>query len=127
MGISDKKGKDVKPNRSRKSVDSVKKRKVRDKGHIPLFLPSNNNDLEDYITDNKVRLMDNIISSIEHASKNELPMAEIFCFDDSEYVITVSEPYYKKNLEHIYNVCIEDEYYELCPRVLQLISTLDEN
>lgn len=92
----------------------------------PLFLPSSNIELEKYIGENKVKLMDGVISSIEYATKNELPMTEVFYFDKSEYVITVSKHQFKKNVEKIYQFYIDNEYYELCPRVLQLINTLDE-
>jgi hypothetical protein len=93
---------------------------------IPLVLPSDNTLLENYVTKNKMLLMDKVISSIEYAVNNNLHIAEVFKFDKSDYVITVSRQQFKQNVERIYNFYVENEIYERCKRVAQLIKVLNE-
>lgn len=93
---------------------------------IPLVLPSNNNILNRYIKNNKVSLMETVISSIDYAVARNLPIAEAFTFEDTDFVITINNESFKENVEQIYQYYIDNEYYELCNRVLKLKQKLNE-
>jgi hypothetical protein len=89
-----------------------------------LMLPSNNKEMESFIKTNKKGLIEQALTSIEFAVTNKLPFVEIFKFNNSDFVITVSEKDYLVNVNHIYNFYLETENYELCPRAVKLQSAL---
>lgn len=93
---------------------------------IPLALPSNNNSLAKYISTNRIKLMETVISSVENAMQNNMHVAEVFTFDNNDFLITVNRAQFKKNIEKIYNFYVQNEYFELCPRVVRLIKSLNE-
>lgn len=101
-----------------------KKAIVKHEGKNVLLLPSDNKKMELFIKDNKVKLMECAISSIEFGLQNNLPFVEVYTFNDSNFVITISEKDYLVNVNHIYNFYLESENYELCPRVVRLQSLL---
>lgn len=88
------------------------------------ILPSENAELEFFIKQFKVEMMEQVVSSIEHAIKNQLPLIEIFQFKNSDFVITVSDKDYLPNLDNIFNYYMSHEVYEHCPRVIELQKTL---
>jgi len=110
-----------------KSLKIIPSTKLKIKEFIPMSLPSGNDELCKYIANNKVKLMEAVISSVEYAIKNNIHMAEVFTFDNNEFLITISRAHFKQNIEKIYNLYIQNEYYELCPRVSKLIQILNEN
>jgi len=83
-------------------------------------LPSNNEELKSFIFKYKVDMTEQVISSIEFAIKHKLPIAEIFQFKGSKFVVTVSPKEFDCNLENIYKYYIKSEQYELCERVIKL-------
>mgnify|MGYP003336831545 CR=1 FL=1 len=91
----------------------------------PFVLPSSYEELNNYVKTNKKELTQLVISSIEFALKNELPMIEVFNFKNSDFVVTLSHSEFRENINHIYNFYINEELYELCPRVKQVESLLD--
>jgi len=95
--------------------------------NIPYILPSNNDELQKFIEKNKSDMAEQVVSSIELAIKNKLPIIEIFQFKDSKFVVTLSPKEFDTNLENIYNYYIESEKYELCERVVKLRDQLKNN
>lgn len=91
---------------------------------ISYVIPSVNDDLRTFAIRYKVDMMEHIIHSIEHAIENKLPIAEIFQFKNSKFVITISESEFDSNIDSIYKFYMEDEIYELCPRVIKLQNIL---
>ena len=87
-------------------------------------LPSDNNKMEKFIQTNKTHLTEKALSSIEFAVDNKLPFVEVFKFNNSDFVITISEKDFLLNVDHIYKFYLESEKYELCPRVVRLKSIL---
>ena len=87
-------------------------------------LPSNNKELEFFIRKNKTLLTESTIQSIEFGIKHNLPVVEVFNFDKSDYVITISSKDYLVNLEHIYKFYLESENYELCSDVVRIQTLL---
>ena len=61
-------------------------------------LPSNNEELKSFIFKYKVDMTEQVISSIEFAIKHKLPIAEIFQFKGSKFVVTVSPKEFDCNL-----------------------------
>lgn len=86
----------------------------------PYVLPSDNEELQNFISKYKVDMTEQVVSSIEFAFKHKLPLIEVFQFKGSKFVITVCPKEFDINLEGIYKYYLEAEHYELCPRVIQL-------
>ena len=97
-----------------------------DKQPTHYILPSDNKELTLLCRQFKLDMMEQIISSIEYAIENNLPLVEVFQFKNSEFVITLSEKDYLTNVENIYNYYMETESYEYCPRVVRLQKTIKE-
>lgn len=91
---------------------------------VLMELPSDNNILEAYIKRNKIDLTEKTLSSIEYAINNKLPFIEVFGFENSDFIIIVSEKEYLINVDNIYELYLEMEKYELCPRVIKLQNLL---
>lgn len=89
-----------------------------------MTLPADNIELEKYILNNKILLTEKALSSIEYGIKNNLPFIEVFDFENSDYVITILSKDFLLNINHIYNFYLESENYELCPRIVKLLSML---
>lgn len=103
----------------------MQKKKVTKNIHNESFeLPCNNRELEDFIKNHKTHLTEKTISSIEYAVTNKLPFIEVFKFQKSDFVITISEDCFLSNVDHIYKFYLDSEKYELCPRVVKLLSVL---
>jgi hypothetical protein len=86
----------------------------------PYVLPSNNKELQTFISKYKVDMTEQVVSSIEFAIKHKLAIIEVFQFKDSKFVVTVSPKEFDSNLENIYNYYLEGEHYELCSRIVKL-------
>lgn len=65
-------------------------------------------------------MMEHIVASIKFAVENKLPIVEVFQFTDSPFVVTIAEKEFASNLEHINKFYMQNEMYELCPKVEQL-------
>ncbi len=87
-------------------------------------LPSDNTELAKFIQRHKTDLTEQALTSIEYAVSNKLPYVEVFKFNNSDFVITISENDYLLNVDHIYKFYLESENYELCSRVVKLQSLL---
>ena len=89
-------------------------------------LPSDNQELSSFTKRYKVDMMEQVANQIEWASANNLPLAEVFQFKNSDFVITVFEKDYLSNIDNIYNYYMQQEVYEFCPRIIKLRQTLKE-
>jgi hypothetical protein len=97
-----------------------KKSKENMKENESYILPSNNEEMRSFISKFKLDMMESIVSSIKFAIENKLNIVEIFQFKNSPFVVTVSEHEFDLNLEHIHKFYVENEIYELCPKVEKL-------
>lgn len=93
----------------------------------PLVLPSDYDEMEKFIVNNKVKLTEHIVTSVHFAVKNDLPTIELFSFDKSDFIVVLEYSSFKDNIENIYNFYLETELYEFCKRVSQLKKLLDTN
>lgn len=90
-----------------------------------LTLPDNYDVMEKFIINNKVKLMEQVISSIYFAIKNDLSNIEVFNFNNSDFIVTLEYQSFKDNIEHIYKFYLDAELYEYCNRVNQLKKLLE--
>lgn len=88
------------------------------------ILPSPNEEMRKFVTKFKVDMMEHVVSSIKFAVDNKLPIVEVFQFKDSPFVVTINDREFMPNLSHIRQYYMENEMYELCPRVEKLCETL---
>ena len=93
--------------------------------HKLYLLPSNFNEMNKFIENNKIQMMEHIVSSIEYAINKKLTFVEVFSFKNSDFVVTLPVNQFKENLENVYNYYIEKEYYELCLRVKSVENKLN--
>jgi len=94
--------------------------------HTPYILPQEYSDMNEFIEKNKLKLTEHVVSSIEFAVNNNLDMVEIFNFDNSGFIVTIEKSSYSENLENIYKYYIETEQYELCRRLKNTQTKLNE-
>lgn len=91
------------------------------------ILPSPTDEMRNFVTKFKVDMMEHVVSSIKFAVENKLPIVEVFQFKDSPFVVTINEKEFMPNLSHIRKYYMENELYELCPKVEQLCEKLQKN
>jgi uncharacterized hydantoinase/oxoprolinase family protein len=80
-------------------------------------LPSNFPDLEHYLITNKTEIMEKILNSIEHAIKKKTKLVEVFKFENSDFIITLTSDRFEENMNNISEHYIKEEKYELCARI----------
>lgn len=102
------------------TVNMPRKAKVK-----PFVLPSEFKELSTYVSNNKKELMEKVVTSIEFALEKNIPVIEVFEFKNSDFVAVISQTEFRNNITHIYNVYIQNEWYELCGRVKKVELLLD--
>ena len=98
-----------------------------DDNHVVLELPSNFEEIDTYILSNSHILFDQIIKSIKFAIDNKLDIIDVFCFKDSNFFISLDDSEFLKNVNHIYDMYLKLEYYELCKEVVDLQKKLKKH
>jgi len=63
-----------------------------------LTLPSDYSQMEGLIKVNKIKLMEQIVSSICYAVKNNLNAIEVFNFKDSDFIVVLVRDSFESNL-----------------------------
>lgn len=84
------------------------------------ILPSDNKEMRTFISKFKIDMMDHVVLSIKFAIDNKLPLVEVFQFKDSPFVITIAKKEFESNLSHINKYFMENEAFELCPKIEKL-------
>ena len=77
-----------------------------------LTLPFDYSQMESLIKVNKIKLMEQVVSSICYAVKNNLNAIEVFNFKDSDFIVVLVRDSFESNLNSIYNYYISSETYE---------------
>jgi len=93
----------------------------------PIILPSEDSELKSFIEKNKTKMMENVLNSIEYSLDNDLSSVEVFRFKQSDFIITLNRDCFLENVENIYKHYIENQEYELCPRVKNINFRLTKN
>lgn len=84
------------------------------------ILPSLSEEMRSFVEKFRVDMMEHVVSSIKFAVENKMPIVEVFQFKNSPFVVTITDREFISNLEHINKFYMDNEIYELCPRVEQL-------
>jgi hypothetical protein len=96
------------------------------KAYKSYLLPTEFNDMEKFIINNRVLLSEKVLDSIEYALIKKLQFVEVFKFTQSDFVIVISLDKFKQNIENIYDYYIKEEKYELCSRVKKIEKNLSK-
>jgi len=89
-------------------------------------LPSNFSQMESYIKLHKADLTEKVLDCIDYAIKKKLKLVEVFKFENSEFLITLTSDKFEENITNVYDYYIKEEKYELCPRVIELKKKLQK-
>jgi len=95
--------------------------------HDPVILPSDHSQMELYVRNNKVKLMEQVIFSINYALINNLPSIEVFKFQKSDFIVVLDRSTFDENIKNIYDFYIQNELYELCDRVIGVQKLLNSH
>jgi hypothetical protein len=90
----------------------------------PIYLPKDFSKMDDYIKNNKVELLLMMIDSIECGIKNKLDLVEVYKFEESDFIVSISKNEFKVNLENALEFFLKNEKFEYCTKVQQLIDKL---
>jgi hypothetical protein len=69
-----------------------------------LTLPSDYCQMESLIKINKIKLMEQVVSSICYAVENNLNAIEVFNFKDSDFIVVLDRNSFESNLNSIYDL-----------------------
>lgn len=94
--------------------------------HDVIELPSNNEEMEEYVLSNRFEINERIMDNIEFALKHKLSGVEVFCFKNSNFVVVLNRKDFKENLQNIYEFSMGNEKFEICIRAKKLISLIDK-
>lgn len=86
----------------------------------PLKLPSDDAELKIFLSKNKIKMMEQILDSIEYSIENDLSVVEIFSFKGSDFIVSLNQERFLENVENIYKFYVDEERYELCNRVKRI-------
>ena len=79
-----------------------------------MLLPSSTEDIAKFITDNRTEMFIHTVKIIEHAVRNNEPIAEVYRFTDSNYAVVMQDIDYKENMDFIFEELLKLEEYGAC-------------
>ena len=82
--------------------------------------------MEKFIVEHRFELYKSIVDSLEYALDNKHTTIKLFDFADSPFVILLNQRDFRENLEHIFEMCMESENYELCSRIKLLLEKTEK-
>lgn len=89
-------------------------------------LPSNNDDMEKYIDENRVKINELMVDNIDYAVKNRMSAIEVFRFQNSNFIVLINRKDFKENLENIFNFSLDNEHFEVCGKAKKVIEKIDK-
>lgn len=92
--------------------------------HEVVELPSENKEMENYVLNNRLEINQKIIDNIEYALKNKLTGIEMFCFQNSNFVVVLHRKDFKESLQNIYDFSMKNEKFEACIRAKKVMDLL---
>jgi hypothetical protein len=90
------------------------------KTYEPYTLPSEFNEMEEHIINNKTLMMEQVLSSINYALTKKLQCVDVFKFSGSDFIVAIKHDNFRENIANIYDYYIKSEQYELCDRVKKI-------
>jgi hypothetical protein len=105
---------------SKKSVPKVKKvLKI-------IELPSNNDEMEKYVEENRVEINNAMVENIDYALKKRLIAVEVFSFKGSSYIVLINRRDFRENLQNIFDFSLNNEHFEVCGKAKKVIEKMDK-
>jgi hypothetical protein len=92
-----------------------------------LTLPSNYEEMELFIKNNKVKLTEQIVLSVQYALSNGFSSVEVFNFEDSDFIVILDQSTFKDNIDNIFDYYIKSEQYEFCDRLVKLKKQIEQH
>jgi len=90
-------------------------------------MPSDFKLMDAYISQNKNKMMDHILTMIEKGIKSNYPVIELFHFEGTNYCVTLLPKEYKENLNNIFQYYLETEQYEQCSKLKDIEALLEKS
>lgn len=87
-------------------------------------MPSDFKLMDAYISQNKNKMVDHVLSMIEKGIKSNSPVIELFHFEGTNYCVTLLPKEYKENLDNIFQYYLETEQYEQCSKLKSIEALL---
>jgi hypothetical protein len=94
--------------------------------HI-LTLPSDYEEMEIFIQNNKVKLTEQIVLSVQYALSNGFSSVEVFNFEDSDFIVILDQSTFKDNIDNVFEYYIKTEQYEFCDRLVKLKKQIEQH
>jgi hypothetical protein len=94
--------------------------------HI-LTLPSDYEEMEIFIKNNKVKLTEQIVLSVQYALSNGFSSVEVFNFEDSDFIVILDQSTFKDNIDNVFEYYIKTEQYEFCDRLVKLKKQIEQH
>lgn len=88
-------------------------------------LPSDNDEMEKYIEENRVDINKKMVDNIDYAINKRLGTVEVFCFKNSNFIVLMNRKDFKENLDNIFEFSLENEQFEVCVKIKKVIEKLD--
>jgi hypothetical protein len=92
-----------------------------------LTLPSDYEEMEIFIQNNKVKLTEQIVLSVQYALSNGFSSVEVFNFEDSDFIVILDQSAFKDNIDNIFEYYIKTEQYEFCDRLVKLKKQIEQH
>ena len=91
-----------------------------------LELPSNSADMERFVEENRTRINEKIVDTIDYAIRKKLGVVELFCFKNSRFVVVLNQRDYMENLNNIFKYSLDNEQFEVCEKVKKIRDKLEK-
>jgi hypothetical protein len=108
-----------------KKNENPKPRRLK-KTPVVVELPSNSVDMENYVEKNRVSINESLVDSFDYAVKKNFCGAEVFCFQNSNYVVIVARKDFRDNLQNIFDYSLKNENFEICAKAKKVMDVLDK-
>lgn len=97
------------------------------KSFSSLTLPSDYDEMENFIIKNKVKLTEQIVLSVQHALDNNISSIEVFNFENSDFIVILEKSSFRENINNIFDFYIKTEQYEFCEQLVKLKKQLEQH
>jgi hypothetical protein len=104
----------------------VKLKKPR-KTPVVIELPTGSLAMEYYLDKYRRDINDTLIDSFDYAVKKRFGGIELFCFENSNYIIIVNDKDFRDNIQNIFDYSLKNEDYDICAKAKKVMELLDRH
>jgi hypothetical protein len=104
--------------------DTVKLKRSK-KSPVVIELPTGSLAMEHYLNKYRRDINDTLIDSFDYAIKKRFNGIELFCFENSNYIIIVNDKDFRDNIQNIFDYSLKNEDYDICTRAKKVMELLD--